>query len=110
MKTHLFSISYSDRFKLSQKHALSNLGNMCMHAHVCVCVCKQVHVCMCLRACEHVHMCMYLCVPACVCVCVWRWREGDVSETFVCAACEFWVSGTLRLFVWLFVVHTLGSI
>ena len=34
-----------------------------------------------------------------VCVCVCRWREGDVSETFVCAACEFLVSGTLLLYV-----------
>ena len=40
----------------------------------------------------------------CVCVCVrvrvrtQRWRESDVSETIVCAACEFLVSGTLRLF------------
>ena len=69
----------------SLKHALSNLGNMCVHARVRACVY------MCVRVCVHVHVCR--------CVCVWRWRECDVSETFVCAACEFLVSGTLCLFV-----------
>ena len=48
---------------------------------MCVCVC----VCVCARA------------RVCVCVCEGVGR--DISETFVCAACEFLVSGTLRLFV-----------
>ena len=74
---------------------------------VCACVCVCVCACMCVCVCMHVCVCAWesMCTCVCVCVCVWRWREGDVNETFVCCA-----SGTLRLFVWLFVVHTLGWI
>ena len=63
------------------------------HARVCVRVCACVHV----RACARVYV--HVCMSVCVYVCVSRWREGDVSETFVCAACEVLVSGTLRLFL-----------
>ena len=34
--------------------------------------------------------------------------EGEVSEIFVCAACELLMSGTLFLFVGLFVVCAMG--
>ena len=46
----------------------------------------------------HVHAYMHVCVCVCVCVCV-KMDEGDIGETFVCAACEFLMSGTLHLFV-----------
>ena len=58
----------------------------------------------------YAHTCVYVCARVHVCVCVWRWRESDISKTFVCAACGFSVSGTLSLFVWMFVVRALGSI
>ena len=35
----------------------------------------------------------------------WRWRESDVRETFVCAACEFfgvWNFVSFSLIVWLY--------
>ena len=51
---------------------------------VCVCVC----VCVCVRARARV------CACVCVCVC----REGDVSETFLCAVCVFLMSGTFCSF------------
>ena len=35
---------------------------------------------------------------------------GDVSDTFVCAVCEFWAFGTLCPFELLCVVRALGSI
>ena len=56
-----------------------------------MCVCAYVYVCVCVR--------VRVCVCVCVCVCV---REGGGKVMLVrhlCAACEFLVSGTLRLFV-----------
>ena len=51
-----------------------------LHMHECAFLC----VCVCVCACAHMRACMHACVRGCV-VCV----------------CEFLVSGTLHLFVWL---------
>ena len=104
----IFFLSPTPTDLSSLKNMLWVIWEICACTRMCVCVC--VSKCMCVCVCVPASMCTCVCICVYLRVCVWRWREGDVSETFVCAACEFLVSGTLCLSVWSFVVCTLGSI
>ena len=67
-------------------------GRVVLVWHVCVC---------CVCVCEGGRKVVLVRHVWVLRVCVWRWKEGGVSETCVCAACEVLVSGILPLFLWL---------
>ena len=65
---------------------------MCIHTHVCVCVC--VRVCMCARMCVSAYVCMYVrvCMRTCVC-----------ARVCVCACVPFQLAQQLTFF------HKIGT-
>lgn len=75
------SVDWIHAVRLGSRHLYGGgillvLIYLCMHAHVCMCMCVRacIHVCVCMCVCVHscacVCMCVRVCAHMCVCMCV----------------------------------------